>query len=103
VTNGTGTAITRWVSASDEWAAPTPAMITTIRAIRIAIASRSPAKEVRKAADGTCATTTTAPALWADAFTAQVDLSTDAQWQCYRYQVYRSTIPLKNLVWSLSQ
>ena len=103
VTNGTGTAITRWVSATDEWATPTAAMITTIRAIRVAVVSRSPVKEIVKAGDGSCATTTAAPALWADAFTAQLDLSNDAEWQCYRYQVYRSTIPLKNLVWSLSQ
>jgi type IV pilus assembly protein PilW len=103
VTNGAGTSITRWVSATDEWAAPTAAMITSIRAIRVAIVSRSPRREPLTDGGGNCATTTAAPVLWADADAPQLDLSADPEWQCYRYQVYRSTMPLKNLVWSLSQ
>lgn len=103
VTNGTASAITRWVSATNEWAAPTPTMITSIRAIRVAIVTRSPRKEGLLDANKKCATTTAAPMLWPDADAPQLNLSGTADWQCYRYQVYRTTMPLKNLVWSLSQ
>ena len=103
VTNGTASAVTRWVSATDEWAAPTAAMITSIRAIRVAVVTRSPRKEPLVGTDGKCATTAAEPILWPDSDAPQLDLSGMADWQCYRYQVYRNTMPLKNLVWSVSQ
>ncbi len=31
---------------------------------------------------------------------AQIDLSgTAADWQCYRYKLFQSTVPLRNMIW----
>ena len=100
VTDGVSNEIRRWVDATAEWQNPTADLITRIRAVRFAVIARSPKKELNN--DGTnCTTTPASPAPWVDA--APVDLSADADWRCYRYQIFTSIAPLKNVVWSLSQ
>jgi len=100
VTDGVSNEIRRWVDATDEWQNPTADLITRIRAVRFAVIARSPKKEPIN--DGTnCTTTPVSPAPWVDA--APVDLSADPEWRCYRYQIFTSIAPLKNVVWSLSQ
>jgi hypothetical protein len=34
---------------------------------------------------------------------AQIDLSASAaDWQCYRYKLFQSSVPLRNMIWSPS-
>lgn len=91
--------VTHWVdtagndSAGTNWLDPsTEAGIKRIKAIRIAIVARSAQK-----AD--CATTASAP-IWFD--NPAIDLETvtgSADWTCYRYKVYQTVIPLRNVIW----
>jgi len=101
VTDGVSNIVRRWVDATNEWANPTADLITRIRAVRFSVIVRSARKEIIKDGSGTCSTTTTAPAAWSDV--PPLDLSGDPDWQCYRYQVYASIVPLKNVVWSIAQ
>jgi type IV pilus assembly protein PilW len=83
------------------WASPNAADIMRIKAIRVAVVARSSLME--KAASGvgqtaTCNATVTAPIVWASG--PAVDLSADANWQCYRYRVYQTIIPLRNVIWA---
>lgn len=70
------------------WANPPAADIARIKAIRVAIVARSS----QRAAAGT---TTVAPT-W---FGGAIDLSADANWQSYRYKVYQTIIPIRNVIW----
>ena len=101
VTDGISNEVRRWVDAVDEWVDPTPDLITRIRALRFSVVVRSDRKELLKDDNGDCATTTAAPAPWSDV--AALDMSADPDWRCYRYQVYASIVPLKNVVWGVSQ
>jgi type IV pilus assembly protein PilW len=101
VTDGISNIVRRWVDATNEWANPTSDLITRIRAVRFSVVVRSARKELLKDAGGNCSTTTAPPSAWPDV--APLDLSADPDWQCYRYQVYASIVPLKNVVWSVSQ
>ena len=101
VTDGISNIVRRWVDATNEWVAPSADLISRIRAVRFSVVVRSARKEILKDAGGACNTTTTPPAAWPDV--APLDLSGDPDWKCYRYQVYASIVPLKNVVWSVSQ
>jgi type IV pilus assembly protein PilW len=101
VTDGISNEIRSWKDATNEWAVPTPDLVTRIRAVRFSVVMRSPKKELARDTAGVCTVTTVAPQPWSDA--AAMDLSADPDWRCYRYQVYASIAPLKNVVWSVSQ
>jgi len=94
ITDGVSESIQSWVDPSGGWAAPTAAQIAQIRAIRIALIVRSMQKE--KPVAGVCATTTTAPIPWQGG--SAVDLTADPNWKCYRYKVFETIIPLKNVL-----
>jgi type IV pilus assembly protein PilW len=88
----------------------TPANAKRIKAVRIAIVVRSALSE-RPSAGTTCDTTTTAPVAWNTpsatlnpAPTISLSTGTNAvpNWQCYRYKVYQSVVPLINVLWSNS-
>jgi type IV pilus assembly protein PilW len=70
------------------------ANIKRIKAIRVAIVARNNLRE--KATGGVCTTTTTAPISWLNG--PVVDLLADPEWQCYRYKVYQTIIPLNNVI-----
>ncbi|MDO8350742.1 MAG: PilW family protein [Gallionella sp.] len=83
------------------WATPSAAEIARIKAIRVAIVARS----AQKAA---CTTTTVAPVSWVKPNTTPassnaplISLSTvvGQDWQCYRYKVYQTIIPVRNVIW----
>ncbi|HYL18526.1 MAG TPA: PilW family protein [Burkholderiales bacterium] len=105
VTDGISNEIRQWVDATNEWDATTApldaAHVSRIRAVRFSVIVRSAKKELARDAGGACTTTTAAPQPWPDA--APMDLSANPDWGCYRYQVYASIAPLKNVVWSVSQ
>ena len=68
--------------------------IARIGAMRLAIIARSSEAD-KPAADGTCHATIAAPT-WAG---GAVDVSADPLWQCYRYKVFETTVPLRNMIW----
>lgn len=74
--------------------------IQRIYAIRFAIVARSGLLE-KPLSDGTCNTTTAAPA-WAGgsiSVSNNPDGTANANWQCYRYKTFETTVPLRNLIW----
>ena len=74
---------------SEEW--------QRIVAIRIALVARSTTPE-KADPDGQCRTTTSYPA-WAG---GEIDLSvTGADWQCYRYKVFQTVVPIRNMIWKI--
>jgi type IV pilus assembly protein PilW len=80
-------------------------------AIRIAVVARS--VQAEKPSTGIvsdpCDTTTTAPtwsgSAWASSapnLMTALDVSADANWKCYRYKVFETTLPLRNWIWKSS-
>lgn len=93
--------VTAWVRATDgaagNWADPTRVDFKRIKAIRLAIVVRSPLKE-RANEGGACTVTTAAPVTWPGGPT--IDLSNDPDWQCHRYRVFETVVPLRNVLWA---
>lgn len=96
-TRATGTGC----GASSNWVNPNAADIMRIKAIRIAIVARSSLQEQAASGVGaaaTCNATTAAPVAWAGA--NPVDLTANPNWQCHRYRLYQTIIPLRNVIWA---
>jgi type IV pilus assembly protein PilW len=75
----------------------TPANATEWRqvlSVRVAVVARS-AQPEKPSGGGACDTTTTAPTWQGGSF----NLTAAADWQCYRYQVFETTVPLRNQIW----
>jgi type IV pilus assembly protein PilW len=96
--------ITSWADAAAT--PPDLAMRSRIRAIRIALITRSGAYE-KVAVSEACtpsAPKQKQPCIWtADATPVKIDLAVtlaDANWDHYRYNVFEAIIPLRSLVWS---
>jgi len=81
-----------------------------VMAVRIVLVARSALPEVPSAGRGQpCDTTAAAPtwsgSAWAGSpwnFNTRLDLSADADWQCYRYKVFETTVTLRNWIWASS-
>ncbi|MEW5709773.1 PilW family protein [Pelomicrobium sp. G1] len=84
--------VDHWEAASPP--AGDPTAWARVIAIRLAVVARSALPE-RPDPDGVCRTTTAAPT-WAG---GSIDLSADPNWQCYRYKVFETTVPLRNQIW----
>ncbi len=84
--------ITGWVDATGTWAAPSTLDRNRIKAIRVAIVARNPKMETGNV--------TNAVNIWQN--TTAVDLSADSNWQRYRYRVFETIIPLRNVIWAVS-
>ena len=76
--------------------------------VRVVLVARS-ANAEKPSGGGACDATTAAPswsgtALGAAPFGFQTSLSlaADPNWQCYRYKVFETTIPLRNWIWKSS-
>jgi len=74
-----------------------------IKAIRIAVVARSSLQEKPASGVGTtCDATLVAPISWMGG--PAIDLSTNDtatdKWQCHRYRVYQTVIPLRNMIWA---
>ncbi len=103
--------ITCWVNATgagtnacdgNNWLTPTPANIQRIEAIHVAVTVMSPQKE-KPDSSGVCTATasTTAtnyPVSWAGG--PIIDVTTIQNWQCYRYKVFQTIIPVRNAIWA---
>ena len=94
--SATSNKVTSWVSATSPWDAPTVDQRNRIRAVRVAVVARNGQLEKTNV-------TAAAPIAWADVNGSPaptIDLSDDANWQRYRYRVYETIIPLRNMIWS---
>lgn len=90
--------VTSWVSATAPWNAPSVDQRNRIKAVRVAVVARNGLLEKTNV-------TAAAPVAWADEVGSPaptIDLSADDNWQRYRYRVYETIIPLRNMVWSSS-
>lgn len=86
VSSGAGVQpVSNWVSATGTWSALDSAEIKRIKAIRLTLVARSSKKEITDV--------TTAPP-------GGVNVSNLTDWQKYRYRVYTTIIPLRNIIWS---
>lgn len=95
--------ITHWIDATGNayggtnWATLSSVDdIKRIKAIRVAIVARSAEKVNKRDTSGSCTTTTTSP-IWFD--NPAIDLSGMTDWKCYRYKVYQTIIPIRNVIW----
>lgn len=100
--------VTQWVDASGPtWTAPTVSNRNRIKAVRIAVVARN-AKKEPKTVTAVCGSTTTATpdglCSWAGSVASPapaMDLSAnDPDWLKYRYRVFETIIPLRNVIWS---
>jgi len=99
--------ITQWVNASGSWAAPSVTDRNRIKALRISLIARN-AKIESSAVSATCSSINSASptgvCAWAGNVTSpapSVNLSTaDPKWAQYRYRVFETIIPLRNVIWS---
>src|SRR5439155_26213379 len=94
----------RYISATPNW--------SQVIAIRIAVVARSALAEKPAGGGATCNTTTVYPT-WSGGppvgppvtgtmTNRGFDLSSDPNWQCYRYRVFETTVPLRNWIWKSS-
>lgn len=103
--------INAWVNPTGTWA-PTAITINDIgrvKAVRVAIVTRS--SQIERATTGnvtnpcttSMGTVNNGPCAWDDAGSSiaapQIDLSGDANWRRYRYRVFETIIPLRNVMW----
>jgi type IV pilus assembly protein PilW len=65
-------------------------------AIRVAVVARSSLPEKPNPTTNLCDTTPASPT-WLG---GTIDLSADPNWKCYRYRVFQTVIPLRNVLWA---
>ena len=100
--------IAQWVDASGgTWAVPSQTDRNRIKALRVAVVARNDNPEataVTSACSSTTASSPTGLCAWEGSIASPaptIDLSIgDANWQRYRYRVFESVIPLRNVIWS---
>lgn len=99
--------VTQWVDASGgTWAAPSPADRNRIKAIRVAVVARNGLMEKDNVTAGCSSLTAASPTglcAWEGSAASPapaIDLSNDVNWQRYRYRVFETIIPLRNVIWS---
>jgi len=66
-----------------------------VLAVRVAMVARSAQPEKPIEEGGACDITAAFPT-WAG---GDIDVSADENWQCYRYRVFETVVPLRNLIW----
>lgn len=91
------TTVSAWQDAAGN-AALAAAVQPRVRAIRIGVLAVNTQRE-RPAAAGNCDATAALPQLWPG---ETVDLTTRADWQCYRYRPLSTVIGLRNNQWGQS-
>lgn len=88
---------------TDQWGDSMPAGTVPgaewqkVIAVRLAVVARSGTPEKPNPTTGVCDTTTAAPT-WQRAGRT-IDLSANANWQCYRYRLFEVVVPLRNMMW----
>ena len=74
----------------------TAAAWNQVLTVRIGLVARSAQAEKPSGSGPACDTTTTQPSWSGGSF----NLSANANWTCYRYKVFETVIPLKNILWT---
>ena len=99
--------VNQWVSATGgTWAAPTVANRNRIKAIRVALIVRNSLLEkddVSTACSSTTAANPTGVCAWDGSVLGAaptIDLTGTADWQKYRYRVFETIVPIRNMLWS---
>jgi len=103
--------VVQWVDATGGWAAPTVTNRNRIKAVRIAVVARSGLQEKEDVSivcssltadnpTGLCAWSATSASPSVASPAPAIDLSNDPDWMRYRYRVYQTIIPLRNIVWA---
>lgn len=99
------TSVTAWCEPTNTWANLDLEKIQRIQAIRIAVVVRSPKLETTDVT-APCvnnAGTNNGPCAWDDTAAdkaPKIDLSADPNWRKYRYRVFQTIVPLRNMMWT---
>jgi len=101
ITDPGGQKVTSWVNAdADPWKKPGPGDWPRIKAMRMVVVARANQYERTKNEKGVCTTTTaTTVASWPK-WAAYNTNKYPADWGCYRYRVFETVVPLRNIIWS---
>ena len=100
--------VTDWVDASGTWANPAFQDQGRIKAVRIAVVARSQMQEKDEvqgsatSCSNASGTNPKGPCAWKDTAADPapiIDLSTNPNWKRYRYRVYDTIVPLRNVMW----
>jgi type IV pilus assembly protein PilW len=100
--------VTNWINAtaSTGWNTLDSAKVKRIKAVRLAIVARS-AKREGSDVTGVCTNASggvnNGPCAWPDSVAVPaplIDLSANADWKKYRYRVYQTIIPMRNVIWA---
>ena len=101
--------ISAWVNATGgTWANPTAADVARIKAVRVAVIARAALAEREDVTNATCTTrggtVNAGPCAWIDDSVSDpapaIDLSgLGSDWRRFRYRVYETVIPLRNVIW----
>jgi type IV pilus assembly protein PilW len=100
--------VTSWVDATGSWAAPSATNAARIRAVRVALVTRSKEadpQDVSSACTNGGGVVNTGPCGFDDASAPVVDVSglsvpAGRTWRNYRYRVHQAIIPLRSVIWS---
>jgi type IV pilus assembly protein PilW len=88
------------ITSGGNWSAPSFTDAKKIKAVRLAIVARSALSEKPSGSGSICDATGAAPTSWDKG--PVINLSNISNWQCYRYKVYQTVIPMINVIWSNS-
>jgi type IV pilus assembly protein PilW len=100
--------VSSWVDAAGSWAAPAFADQGRVKAIRIAVVARSQHYEKDEltgldvVCNNTSGTNDKGPCAWRDTAGNPApifDLTGKSDWKHYRYRVYETIVPLRNVMW----
>lgn len=90
--------VSTWTPATGAWASPSASALQSVKAIRVALVARSVQYE-KPAANQQCATTTDAMASKWSTWATFKTTNYPADWKCYRYKVFETIVPLRNVIW----
>jgi type IV pilus assembly protein PilW len=102
----TSNQVTAWVDPTGTWLNPTIGDRNRIKAVRIAVVSRNAKMEPTNVTAACSSTTGAAPSglcAWegtAASPAPTIFLGADANWMRYRYRVFDTIIPLRNIIWA---
>jgi type IV pilus assembly protein PilW len=98
--------VNAWVSATaaSGWNTLDATKIKRIKAVRLVIAVRSPPREgnnVTAACTDAAGTVVNSngPCVWSDSEPV-LNLSANPEWKRYRYRIYQTVVPLRNVIWA---
>ncbi|MEI7968572.1 MAG: PilW family protein [Betaproteobacteria bacterium] len=100
--------VSSWVNATGSWVSPAFTDQGRIKALRIAVVARSQLRErdevqgVTMTCTNVSGTNANGPCAWRDTAASPaplIDLSANTDWRRYRYRVYETIVPLRNVMW----